>query len=385
VSSACNCGRRHDHRDLKTTTAGEDHSSPAGALFKSNAGFPTITFPWLPLAKGHPKDRRRQGRRATRKFARMIASSSSAVSAVESRPGRSATTASRTGWAFQPLPNLNRETRQAVGKARCGWTFTTICTELGYACHKRRATWDQQRLGIGLRALARESGQDVRKVRRDCAALAKLGLVVIHRPKVLHTADPTTGKITTKSKGRCENTVIYLTITEAVLRPAWVNRGTIGGTTVAPPTAACKGHGGTTVIEQKQTKQTENTPDGGADGVGTPPAAEAGLTAGEAPASILPVNAGRDEPDVPAGRILPSQGTASPTRQRHLGQEERRSAAEASEAWHRRDPQQEAARREYLEAKARKAAMGPQSADHPPRQQDVEAAKAEFLAALAVT
>lgn len=78
----------------------------------------------------------------------------------------------QTGWAFQRLPNLNRETRQAIGKARAGWTFTVICTELGYACHKGKASWDQQRLGIGLRALARESGQDVRKVRRDVDALA---------------------------------------------------------------------------------------------------------------------------------------------------------------------------------------------------------------------
>ncbi len=241
----------------------------------------------------------------------------------------------QTGWAFQRVPNLNSETRRAIGKARAGWTFTVICTELGYACHKGKASWDQQRLGIGLRALARESGQSVGKVRRDIEALADLGLVVSTRPRVLHVADPATGRIETKAKGRCENTLIYLTITQAALRPPKGHGGTQGGTTVAPPTASCKGQDGTTFRDCR--KQT--TPDGGADGVGTPPAgpggrlpaAEApGLPAGEAGGhaaakasqeggGILPVDAGRDEPPMPAGRIVPAASTstrAAPTRQR---------------------------------------------------------------------
>jgi hypothetical protein len=315
----------------------------------------------------------------------MIAS----VSAV-SRP---ASTASRTGWAFQPLPNLNRETRQRLGKLRAGWTFSVICTELGYAVYKGRATWDQQRLGIGLRALARESGQSLGKVRRDVESLADLGLVVIHRPNVLHTSDPATGKIVAKAKGRCEETLLYLTITEAVLRPAKVHRGTGDGAAVVPHQATFKVHRGTTVRDSSETN-TKNTPDGGADRVGTPPASgDAGLTAGEAPASILPVHAGRDEPAVPSERILPAPRAASPApRQRHNGTQECRSAAEAAAAWHRRDPQKEAARREYLEAKARKATAratgNPQTADQPPRRPTPpsdDAAKAAFMSDLAVT
>lgn len=276
---------------------------------------------------------------------------------------------SKTGWDFQPVPNLNRATRQAIGQAKAGWTFTTICTELGYACYKGKATWDQQRLGIGLRALARESGQDVRKVRRDCDALAKLGLVVISRPKILHVCDPATGRITTKAKGRCESAVIYLTITEAVLRPAKGSGGAMGGATVEPPPAACKGHHGTTVREEKK----QRTPDGDAVGIGTPLAGQdAGLPAGEAgrlPAAtpeepaILPLAAGRDEPVIPSGRILPSTSKPATGRDRGTGhrpagygQEERRSAAEASAAFCRPDPRMEEMRRAYLESKRRKAA-----------------------------
>lgn len=247
----------------------------------------------------------------------MIAAISSvlpAASATRTPSRLPASTASRTGWAFQPMPNLRREVRQAIGKAKAGWTFTTICTELGYACHKGKATWDQQRLGIGLRALARESGQDVRKVRRDCAALAELGLVVVTRPNVLHVADPATGRIVSKAKGRCDATLIYLTITEAALRPRKGHHGTEGGSMVVPPAEACKGHHGTTVREET----IQRTPAGDAAVSGSPPAVAGGrLPAAEAPTatSILPVDAGRDEPPLPAGRILPDRTPARPRRQ----------------------------------------------------------------------
>lgn len=321
----------------------------------------------------------------------MIAAVSSAVSAVLSRASRPSGKASRTGWAFQPLPNLNRETRQQIGRLRAGWTFSVICTELGYAVHKGRATWDQQRLGIGLRALARESGQSLGKVRRDCAALADLGIVVIHRPKVLHTADPATGKITAKAKGRCEETLIYLTITPGVLRPAKVHRDTGDRSTVAPPQGVLKVHRGTTVREQEQ---TENTPDGGAVGIGTPPAdGNAGLTAGGEPASILPVNAGRDEPAVPAGRILPSpRPQAAPTGRRrsdfpedHAGPQA--FTGEAADAFERTRRRLEAERRQR-EAQEPAAAPPPPPRSQPAAGQghyDQDAAKAAVLSVLGVT
>jgi hypothetical protein len=319
----------------------------------------------------------------------MIAAVSPAVPAV-----RTATKA-KTGWAFQPLPNLNRETRQRLGTTRAGWTFSVICTELGYAVHKGRATWDKQRLGIGLRALARESGQSLGKVRRDVAALGKLGLVVIHRHKVMHVADPVTGKITSKSRGRCESTLIYLTITESVLRPAKVHRGTTPVTTVAPPPDSSKVHRGTTVTDSGK----QRTPDGGADGVGTPLAGEAaGLPAGgnrlpppaEA-APVIPAEAGRDEPPLPDGRITPQPQQPGERRWKpsagHHGTQEGRSAADAAADWHRgaNDPEKAKVRAEYLAARARKAAPPPPPDRRPessPNYEATELAKADVLAVL---
>ena len=244
-----------------------------------------------------------------------------AASTAFSRPAATASvpSKSKTGWAFQPLPNLNRETRQAIGRLRAGWTFAVICTELGYAVHKGRATWDAPRLGIGLKAIARESGQSIGKVRRDVAALAELGLVVKHQPNILHTADPGTGRIVHKAAGRCESTLIYLTITPAVLRPAKVYRGTGGGITVAPPTASGKAHHDTTVREETHTltgcvfrSENKETPDGRADGVGRPPAsAEAGQAAGSTGQATATTEAPTGLPDTSQSRrrLLCSRGT----------------------------------------------------------------------------
>ena len=335
-----------------------------------------------------------------------------AISAVSASIPRSAsTTKARTGWAFQPLPNLNRETRQRLGKSRAGWTFSVICTELGYAVHKGRASWDQQRLGIGLKALARESGQGIGKIRRDVEHLAELGLVVIHRPNILHTTDPDTGRIVTKAKGRCEEALIYLTITESVLRPARVHRDTRVGITVTPTQASVRVHGDTTVRELGN----QRTPVGDADGIGTPPAVrDAGLPAGQAgghpaartgrlPAAgqegtpVVPLHAGRDEPlQMPPGRIVPSSAPPTPPRRQTAGksftnhEQPARSAAEASAEWHRRDPERERQRAEYLAAKAAKAS--PKASVRPPEPQppepepsapiDLETAKKAALAIL---
>jgi hypothetical protein len=305
----------------------------------------------------------------------------SAVSASIPRPA--STTKARTGWAFQPLPNLNRETRQRLGKTRSGWTFSVICTELGYAVHKGRASWDQQRLGIGLKALAKESGQGIGKVRRDVESLAEIGLVVIVRPNILHTTDPDTGRIVTKAKGRCQEALIYLTITDAHLRPARVHRDTRVGITVTPAQASVRVHGDTTVRDLGN----QRTPVGDADGIGTPPAVrDAGLPAGQAgghpaagtgrlPAAgqegtpVVPLHAGRDEPpQMPPGRLAPA--TKAPTRRQTAGKSfasqepPARSAAEASAEWHRRDPERERQRAEYLAAKAAKAS--PKASGRPP-------------------
>jgi hypothetical protein len=69
-----NCGLRHDQRDLKSTAAGKDHSSPAAALIEvphdvSAAQNPFVLSTDVPY-QGIGKDRDRRGRRATRKLRR---------------------------------------------------------------------------------------------------------------------------------------------------------------------------------------------------------------------------------------------------------------------------------------------------------------------------
>jgi hypothetical protein len=222
-----------------------------------------------------------------------------------------------------------------------------------------------------------------------------LGLVVIHRPNILHTTDPDTGRIVTKAKGRCQEALIYLTITESVLRPARVHRDTRVGITVTPTHASVRVHGDTTVRELGN----QRTPVGDADGIGTPPAVrDAGLpAAGQEGTPVVPLHAGRDEPlQMPPGRIVPSSAPPTPPRRQTAGksftnhEQPARSAAEASAEWHRRDPERERQRAEYLAAKAAKAS--PKASSRPPEPQspatepsapiDLETAKQAALAIL---
>jgi len=329
----------------------------------------------------------------------MIASVSSAVSAVLSRSGRAASTA--TGWHFVRVPDLNTATHRLIGKAKAGWTFETICRLLhlvgrvGTKAAKRAAQADQS-LGLGLAAIAAESGQSLGKVRRDCAALAELGLIVLTHPNVLMIRDAE-GRLTENRTGRSKATVIHLTITEDHLR-----QGAVSRTRMAGLPAADSVHPGRAIQREEK---TERTPDGGADGVGTPPAAEAGLTAGEAPASILPVNAGRDAPDVPAGRILPSprpQAAATGRRRSDFTEDHagpQTFTGEAADAFERTRRRLEAERRQREAQDAAGEAPAPQAARHdppqaapppprrpvPPAAFDHAAAQAAVLAALAVT
>jgi len=329
----------------------------------------------------------------------MIAAIPAAVSAGHSRSG-AASGSTTTGWYYVQVPDLNTGTHRDIGKAKAGWTFTTICRLLHHVGRvgtpkARKAAKADQRLGVGLSAIANESGQSENKVRRDCRQLEALGLIVLTHPNVVMVRDAE-GKLKTNRVGRSKATVIHLTITQDHVRQtaakpsrmAGLNPSRMEGLPVANSV-----HPGGAIQTDLNTKRT---PDGDAAGVGTPPATgNAGLTAGEEAASIMPAAAGRDEPAVPAGRLLPSPRAASPApRQRHHGhpgEDQRRTAAEAAAAWHRRDPQREADRREYLEAKARKAAAkasgNPQTADQPPRLPPAppdgrEASKADVLAVL---
>jgi hypothetical protein len=248
----------------------------------------------------------------------------SAVSPAKTRPEISSSTS--TGWHFAPIPDLNRVTKHAISQ-HCAWpAFIGICMALrqegrrGATSSIRQAAKDQQRVGIGLRELARDLGINVGTVRRQVGRLVEIGVIVRHRPNVEIRADLATGKIVSKAKGRCENTLIYLTILPKHLRPAKA----VTGAKRTQPTVVLKVHNQPTFIESKN----QRVPDGQADGVGRPQPQEEGghsaAKAGREEIPILPMDAGRDEPVMPIGRVIGSPKTSPAPRRTNRYQDDQR-------------------------------------------------------------
>lgn len=319
----------------------------------------------------------------------MISAVSSALSAALNTTDTTSTTGRRpadasggqVGYAWvKGLPDLNRTTRRQIGASGAGWTFTTICSLLHHVGrvgrpHARKAARDDQRLSVGVQAIADESGLSINKVRRDLKRLAETGVITVARPNVTVVRDLATGQITENRTGRSKATVVFLTICPEHLR---VKAAPVAACPprMAPPNpprmaglpAPDSVHSGRAI--QRETK-TERTPDGLADGVGRPPAEEAGLPAG-GPAGRLAPQAKRPTPPPWPGR-RPDEG--------------HRTAAEAAAQWERVDPETVRRREEYRAAKAAKAArMKAETAAAPPvtpeRSFDHHAAKAAALAAL---
>jgi hypothetical protein len=151
----------------------------------------------------------------------MICSVSSAVGRVlDAVPPRSA---SRVRWFFK-VPDLSDETAAAISKASAWPTFVGICR----AIHDRgrrgskaeQDAADNGVIGVGIKGLARAAGVDAVTVRRQIKRLEKLGLVVVHTRGIIEVADPVTGKIERNRRGRTPTALVYLTVTEAHMRPA---------------------------------------------------------------------------------------------------------------------------------------------------------------------
>jgi hypothetical protein len=200
----------------------------------------------------------------------MIAAVSAAVSAGHSRSG-AASGSTTTGWYYVQVPDLNTGTHRDIGKAKAGWTFTTICRLLHHVGRvgtpkARKAAKADQRLGVGLSAIANESGQSENKVRRDCRQLEALGLIVLTHPNVVMVRDAE-GKLKTNRVGRSKATVIHLTITQDHVRQtaakpsrmAGLNPSRMEGLPVANSV-----HPGGAIQTDLNTKRT---PDGDAAGV----------------------------------------------------------------------------------------------------------------------
>ena len=187
-----------------------------------------------------------------------------------------AVTAGRIRWFFK-VPDLSDETAAAISKANAWPTFIGICR----AIHDRgrRGTKAEQDaadngvIGIGIKALARASGLDASTVRRQIRRLHGLGLVVVHARGVIEVADATTGRIKVNRIGRTPTALVYLTVTEAHMRPAAAKAAAkVGGAKRNPSPRADRVQNAPPskdrTIEKKETPPTVPQ--------------EAGLTAGEA-------------------------------------------------------------------------------------------------------
>lgn len=220
----------------------------------------------------------RLGGRATRKFHAMVSAVSSAVTAVIAGipPAAANRPAGRVRWFFK-VPDLSDETAAAISRANAWPTFIGICR----AIHDRgrrgtkaeQAAADNGVIGVGIKGLARAAGVDPVTVRRQIRRLADLGLVVIHDRGVIEAADPATGRITTNRIGRTPTALVYLTVTEAHMRPAAAKAAAkVGGAKRTPSPRADRVH--CAPPSKERTKEKRETPP-------TPPQ-EAGLPAGEA-------------------------------------------------------------------------------------------------------
>ena len=212
----------------------------------------------------------------------MVAAVSSAISAVLAgiTPAATTTPAGRVRWFFK-VPDLSDETACLISKANAWPTFVAICR----AIHDRgrrgtdveRQAADNGMIGVGIKGLARSSGLDPVTVRRQVRRLAGLGLVVVHRRGITDVADPATGRITSNRIGRTPACLVYLTVTEAHMRPAAAKAvAKVGGAKRTPSAGRDRVHCAppSTECSKEKSEPREKTPP-------TMPQ-EAGLAAGKA-------------------------------------------------------------------------------------------------------
>jgi len=269
-----------------------------------------------------------------------------------------------TGWHFSPVPDLNTATHRAIGASGAGWTFETICRLIHHVGRvgrpkARQAAKAEQRIGVGIAAVAHDAGLAEGTVRRHLRRLQGLGLIVVVRPNVIHTRDDA-GRLIENRTGRSQAVVIYLNVGPQHLRQA-ASQAAANPSRMEGLPATDSVHSGRAIQREEK---TERRPDGQPAGIGRPPAAPeaAGtaddtdtttdttgtpdtlpdasrgrLTAAEAGGGltaateagrltaavferesdpIVPVDAGRDSPpDALAGRILPTPKAAPPDRE----------------------------------------------------------------------
>jgi len=237
--------------------------------------------------------------------------SSTATAAPEREP---------VAYTWFKMPEINRATHREIGRSGAGWTFETICRLIHHIGRvgrpgPKKAARELGRLGVGLQAIADEAGISVAKVRRDLVKLVEIGVVAVSRRNVTYVADPATGRITENRTGRSMPVTVFLTVGPEHLRTkAGEDRPARNQAKLAPPTPTNlegpglhdRDHSGGAIQRERN---TERTPTGDADGIGTPTAGpEAGLRAGRGTATAEP-------PATPKGPQIASESLAARTSQ----------------------------------------------------------------------
>ena len=232
--------------------------------------------------------------------------------------------AGRIKWFFK-VPDLSDETVRLITKANAWPTFMAICR----AIHDRgrrgtdveRQAADNGMIGVGIKGLARSSGLDPVTVRRQVRRLAGLGLVVVHRRGITDVADPATGRITSNRIGRTPACLVYLTVTEAHMRPAAAKAAAkVGGARRTPSAGRDRVHCAPPTKDiSKEREETPTPPPDFGRKAGGHPAAKASQEGRQG----IPAEAGTPPPTreapCPVGTAKPPaaqprQGTPPPAR-----------------------------------------------------------------------
>lgn len=146
----------------------------------------------------------------------------SAVSAVLTLPP-----AAGSAWSkdcFFKIPNLRAEVKRQIGKAKAYAAWYGIFDAMNDQLIRGRTSQAKLdaaggKVGVGIHAIARETGVNPSTIRRQLRRLEQIGLVVMVQTGRLHIHDPATGKITTKAKGRTPPVMVYVTVLDEHLRP----------------------------------------------------------------------------------------------------------------------------------------------------------------------
>ena len=190
-------------------------------------------------------------------------------------------------YPYYPLPDLSDEMFTAVCKRRADTAWNTLGrlrnreAFAGSTAKIRKDANERHTIHVGYHTLAKLMARDRKTVRRMFRALEDLGLVRVRVPQQTFTLDPKTGLIARRQQGRCQPVEITMIVTDAAMRPsnAIKERKALGENfprdlEVGGKNSTSAGGNISTTSLLPLNLSIAQPPDGHADGVGRPQAAE---------------------------------------------------------------------------------------------------------------